>query len=122
MEFKLDTSTEMIIGIATLPARFDVNNCRNFKKAFSQWLQYSTNIVFDCNGIIFIDSSGLGTIVSCLRKVLEQQGELKLSGLGPKASLIFELTKAIQLFSIYPDTSSAIKSFSSMVRHENQVL
>jgi anti-sigma B factor antagonist len=111
MIFQLDTTTEKIIGIAALQARIDASNCSELQKGFSNWLQYSPNIVFDCSSLDFIDSSGLGTIVSCLRKALEQQGDLKLAALGPKVSLIFELTKVIKLFSIYPDTASAVKSF-----------
>ena len=115
MIFQLDTSTKRTIGVAALQARIDANNCNDLKKAFSEWLQYSPNIVFECSGLEFIDSSGLGAFVSCLRKALEEQGDLRLAGLGPKVSLIFELTKAIKLFSVYPDSSSAVASFSSAV-------
>jgi len=114
MIFQLDTSTKKTIGIAALQVRIDANNCNDLKKAFSHWLHYSPNIVFDCSGLEFIDSSGLGAIVSCLRRALELQGDLRLAGLGPKVSLIFELTKAKQLFSMYPDTSSAVASFSTV--------
>jgi anti-sigma B factor antagonist len=49
--------------------------------------------------------------VACLRKALERNGDLKLAGLNPKVSMVFELTKANKLFSIFPDTGSAIQSF-----------
>lgn len=114
MIFQLDTSTDKTIGIAALQARIDASNCNELQKAFSQWLQHSTNIVFDCSALDFIDSSGLGAIVSCLRKALEHHGDLRLAALGPKVSLIFELTKAKKLFSIYPDTSSAVTSFNAI--------
>jgi anti-sigma B factor antagonist len=113
MIFQLDTSTNKVIGIATLQARIDASNCNELQKGFSNWIQHSPNLIFDCSGLDFIDSSGLGTIVSCLRKALDLNGDLKLTSLGPKVSLIFELTKAIKLFSIYPDTASAVKSFST---------
>lgn len=114
MIFQIDTSTGIIIGIATLPVRIDATNCKELQKAFALWLQDSANIVFDCSALDFIDSSGLGAIVSCLRKALEHKGDLRLAALGPKVSLIFELTKAKQLFSIYPDTASAVTSFNAV--------
>ncbi len=114
MIFQLDTSTDTTIGIATLQVRIDATNCKELQKAFSLWLQDSANIVFDCSALDFIDSSGLGAIVSCLRKALEQKGDLRLAALGPKVSLIFELTKAKQLFSIYPDAASAVASFNAV--------
>ncbi len=114
MIFQLDTAADTTIGIATLPVRIDATNCKELQKAFSLWLQDSANIVFDCSALDFIDSSGLGAIVSCLRKALEQKGDLRLAALGPKVSLIFELTKAKQLFSIYPDAASAVTSFNAV--------
>jgi anti-sigma B factor antagonist len=114
MIFQLDRSTDKIIGIAAMHVRIDATNCKELQKAFSLWLHDSANIVFDCSALDFIDSSGLGAIVSCLRKALEQKGDLKLTALGPKVSLIFELTKAKQLFSIYPDAASAVTSFNAV--------
>jgi len=114
MIFQLDTSTDKTIVVVALQARIDAHNRHELQKAFLHWLQYSANIVFDCSALDFIDSSGLGTIVSCLRKALEHKGDLRLAALGPKVSLIFELTKAKQLFSIYPDAASAITSFNAV--------
>ena len=112
MNFQIDTSTGKSIGIATLQGRIDANNCSDLQKAFAQWLLNTAFIIFECSDLDFIDSTGLGTIVSCLRKALERNGELKLVKLGPKVSMIFEITKARQLFSIYPDTAQAIHSFT----------
>jgi anti-sigma B factor antagonist len=113
MEFHIDTSAGMTAGIAVLPDRIDAANCALVQQAFPDWLKRTANIVFDCSRLEFLDSSGLGVIVSCLRKAIEHKGDLKLAGLGTKVTMLFELTKAKRLFSIHPDTASAVAEFSS---------
>ncbi len=114
MIFHLDTTTPQPLGVVLLKKRIDSNNSSELQKAFTQWLQQTNNFVFDCAELDFIDSSGLGAIVSCLRKALEQHGDLKLAALGPKVAMIFELTKAKKLFSVFSDRSEAIQSFSTV--------
>ncbi len=114
MIFHLDTSTSQPVGIAVLKARIDASSSSELQKDFTNWLQQTSNFVFDCKELDFIDSSGLGTIVSCLRKALEHQGDLKLAALGPKVAMVFELTKAKKLFSIFSDSSEAIQSFGTV--------
>ncbi len=112
MIFHLDNSTSQPVGIVILKKRIDASNSSELQKAFAHWLQQTNRLVFDCTELDFIDSSGLGAIVSCLRKTLEHHGDLKLAGLGPKVAMVFELTKAKKLFSIFSDSSEAIQSFS----------
>jgi anti-sigma B factor antagonist len=114
MIFHLDTSTTQPLGVVLLKKRVDANNSSELQKAFAQWLQQTSNFVFDCTELDFIDSSGLGAIVSCLRKALEHHGDVKLAALGPKVAMVFELTKAKQLFSVFSNSSEAIQSFGTV--------
>ncbi|NTW83587.1 MAG: STAS domain-containing protein [Chlorobiaceae bacterium] len=111
MKFRIDTTTGPHVGVVTLSGRIDAGNSNELQNSFLSWLLETTHFVFDCSGLDFIDSSGLGVIVSCLRKALERNGDLRLAGLGPKVAMVFELTKAKKLFSIFPDAVSAIQSF-----------
>ncbi len=113
MTFHVDTSTGKKIGIAELSGRLDAISGSELQKSFRLWQQETRDIVFDCVKLDFIDSSGLGAVVSCLRKALEQSSDLRLAGLSKNVSMVFELTKAKKLFSIFPDTREAIKSFST---------
>jgi anti-sigma B factor antagonist len=113
MKFRIDTTTGPHVGVVTLNGRIDAENCIELQNAFLSWLLETSLFVFDCSGLDFIDSNGLGTIVSCLRKALERNGDVKLAGLGQKVAMVFELTKAKKLFSIFPDTGSAVQSFGN---------
>ena len=59
----------------------------------------------------YIDSSGLGALVSISKKVREQGGELRLSGLNEDLRSLFELTKLDTLFAITDTADQAIAAF-----------
>ena len=114
MKFSIDTSTGITIGIAELTGRIDAQNSNELQKAFTLWMMHTAFLVFDCSALEFIDSSGLGMIVGCLRKALEKNGDLRLVGLNPKVAMVFSLTKAERLFSMFSNTGDAIASFTAV--------
>ena len=59
----------------------------------------------------YIDSSGLGALVSISKKVREQGGELRLSGLNEDLRSLFELTKLDTLFAIADSSAQALAGF-----------
>lgn len=70
-----------------------------------------TRLVVDLSGVDFLDSSGLGALVACLRKVREKHGDIKLAGLRPEVKSIFEITRVSRLFQICADAAEASSSF-----------
>lgn len=59
----------------------------------------------------YIDSSGLGALVSISKKIREQGGELRLSGLNEDLRSLFELTKLDTLFAIADTSDQALAAF-----------
>src|SRR3712207_7092342 len=59
----------------------------------------------------YIDSSGLGVLVSLSKKIREQGGELRLANLNEDLRTLFELTKLDTLFSIADSRDEALSSF-----------
>jgi anti-sigma B factor antagonist len=59
----------------------------------------------------YIDSSGLGVLVSLSKKIREQGGELRLSSLNEDLRTLFELTKLDTLFRIADDKAQALDGF-----------
>lgn len=59
----------------------------------------------------YIDSSGLGALVSVNRKVREAGGELRLAGLNEDLRALFELTKLDTLFTIADTPAGALVGF-----------
>jgi len=59
----------------------------------------------------YIDSSGLGVLVSLSKKIREQGGELRLANLNEDLRTLFELTKLDTLFQIADSRDEALTSF-----------
>jgi anti-sigma B factor antagonist len=59
----------------------------------------------------YIDSSGLGVLVSLSKKIREKGGELRLSSLNEDLRTLFELTKLDTLFRITDDKEAALEGF-----------
>jgi anti-sigma B factor antagonist len=59
----------------------------------------------------YIDSSGLGVLVSLSKKIREQGGELRLSSLNEDLRTLFELTKLDTLFRIADSREEALEGF-----------
>lgn len=68
-------------------------------------------ILIDFSRTGYIDSSGLGALVSISKRVRETGGELRLSGLNEDLRSLFELTKLDTLFAIAETSQQALASF-----------
>lgn len=112
MMFKTINHAGGMIGVTTLNGRLDAVNCSQLCEQFNSWLTQTNRFIFDCETLDFIDSSGLGAIVSCLRKSIAAKGDLFLVNLGPKVAMIFDLTRANGLFATYSDLDEALTAYA----------
>ena len=69
------------------------------------------NILLDLGEVNYIDSSGLGEMVSAYTTAKNQGAELKLLKLTKKVHDLLQLTKLYTVFDIYDDEASAIASY-----------
>ena len=68
-------------------------------------------LLIDFSRTGYIDSSGLGALVSIPKKVRENNGTLRLAGLNEDLRSLFELTKLDTLFTITETPEQALASF-----------
>jgi len=68
-------------------------------------------ILIDFSDTGYIDSSGLGALVSLSKKLREADGELRLAGLNDDLRTLFELTKLDTLFRIDASPEEALAEF-----------
>jgi anti-sigma B factor antagonist len=68
-------------------------------------------ILLNLGQVNYIDSSGLGMLVSSFTSARKQGGELKLLNLTNKVSDLMQITKLYTVFDIANDEASALKSF-----------
>ena len=68
-------------------------------------------IVLNLAGINYIDSTGLGELVSGYRLVKSQGGDLKLMNLNKQVSDLLQITRLYAVFEIHNDEAHAVASF-----------
>ena len=69
-------------------------------------------IVLDLGEVTYIDSSGLGEMVSCLTTATRENAAIKLANLGKRSKDLLVMTKLIMVFSVYDTEAEAIASFA----------
>lgn len=73
--------------------------------------QGARRLVFDFTPTAYIDSSGLGALVSMSKRVRQAGGDLRLAGLNEDLRSLFELTKLDTLFAIFDTPAEALAGF-----------
>ena len=68
-------------------------------------------IVLNMDNVTYIDSSGIGELVSAFTTVRNQGGELKLLNLTKKVHDLLQITKLYTVFDIKDDETAAVGSF-----------
>jgi len=69
-------------------------------------------ILFNLGDVDYIDSSGLGHLVSAFSSVQKQGGELKLLHLTKKVQDVMQITRLYTVFEIMDDEAAAVRSFA----------
>ena len=71
----------------------------------------SKKILLNLGDVTYIDSSGIGELVSAFTAVRREGGELKLLNLTKKVHDLLQITKLYTVFDIKDDEATAIKAF-----------
>ena len=108
----MNISTEEInktIVIRIDEERLDAHNSGELKVVMQQLFEDGNLILLvDLKNVRFIDSSGLGALVSGFKNATVNHGILKLSSLQPQVKSMFELTRLHRVFEIFPTAADAL--------------
>ncbi|NVN89868.1 MAG: STAS domain-containing protein [Desulfuromonadales bacterium] len=92
--------------------RLDAHNSEDLKAEMNRlFAAGSKELIVDLKDVRFIDSSGLGVLVSGFKNASTRQGSLKLSGLQTQVRSMFELTRLHRVFDIFQTTDEALESY-----------
>lgn len=104
-------STETIDGVLVVRVderRLDASKAPLFKDHISQAIGDGINrLVLDLGQVEFIDSSGLGVIVSVLKR-LGPSGNLAIAGANSAVRRLFSLTRMDRVFTLYDSPQAAV--------------
>jgi anti-sigma B factor antagonist len=68
-------------------------------------------ILLNLGGVSYVDSSGIGELVSSYSTVTREGGQLKLLNLTQKIQDLLAITKLLTVFDVYDDEQTALSSF-----------
>jgi anti-sigma B factor antagonist len=102
-----------MVTIVTFPGEYlDASVVKEFKEDIARVIEGNgRKVVFDISRLQFIDSSGLGAILSCLRKLNGAGGDLKLCGMTKPVRALFELVRMHRIMDIYNTRDEAVSAF-----------
>ncbi len=84
-----------------LSGEIDIYNADDLKQDLHALVdEYQSDIEIDCKDLKYIDSTGLGVLVSALKKVKDYDGKVKLYNLKPHIAKIFYLTGLTKIMEI----------------------
>lgn len=100
------------VSVVTVEGQLIVANRQELKQLVQDALDRGDRkFLLDFTKTAYIDSSGLGALVSISKKVREAGGDLRLSGLNEDLRSLFELTKLDTLFAITESAAEALAAF-----------
>jgi len=112
----MDIPVEQVDGVAVaeIPVdELDASNSADLKRAMAPILDSYSKLVIDLGRLRFVDSSGLGAMLSCLRQVSAKGGDLKLCAMSKAVRATFELVRMHRIFDILPTREDAARAFQA---------
>jgi len=98
----LDISGRIVLGEETAALRSLLNDLLG---------KGHNKILFNLGEVDYIDTAGLGFLISALAGVRKQGGELKLLKLTQKVQDVMQITKLYTVFDIFDDETTARRAF-----------
>lgn len=110
MPFVIETAGEvLVVGVV---GQLVVGNRQEFKQTVTDEVERGARrILIDFSETGYVDSSGLGALVSINKRVREAGGEMRLASLNEDMRTLFELTRLDTLFKLYATRADALAQF-----------
>lgn len=89
------------------------SDSKRFHAELDKWLEEGNRqFVIDLGNVDWMNSSGLGILISGLKKIKDHQGNLRLARITEKIKNVLTITKLLIVFRIHDTVEEAVGSFS----------
>jgi anti-sigma B factor antagonist len=96
---------------ADVTVRLDLSTVPVFKELIPEAIGEAENVILDLSNVAFVDSSGLGAILSCVRDLTSSGGDLKICSVQQRVMVMFDLVRLPKIIGIHADVDSAVAAF-----------
>jgi len=111
---ELNEKMEEGILILTVSGEIDLNQSPTLRTALRAKAAAKTPcLLLDFSAVIYIDSSGLATLIEYYQSCRAYAGKLAICSLTPRVRSSFDLVRLSEVFAIYPDQAAARKSLAT---------
>jgi anti-sigma B factor antagonist len=103
------------VAVLSLKGRLDLASGSMLKDEVKRLFEKEVNLIhLNLNDVEFINSSGLGSLVSIMKEVRLLKGRFTLSNLASYVQEIFEITQLSHIFEVFPTEEEALASFQAV--------
>lgn len=112
---EINVREEANLTVLNLKGRLDLATGSALKEQVKQLFETGkTAIHLNLADVEFINSSGLGSLVSIMKEIRLQRGRLTLSNLASYVQEIFEITQLSHIFEIFVTEQEALNSYQTI--------
>ena len=109
----INKRTKDDIIILDITGEIDLYNAPEIKDIINKLIEEQKyNVIINLEKVSYIDSSGIGALISSLSNLKKYQGGLKIINVYASVRKVFELTKLTSFFEIFDSEEDALVSFN----------
>ena len=110
MQINIRNDEDVII--LEIAGKVDLHNAINIKNSVIQYVTGGRRkFVFSFKNVNYIDSTGIGVLLSCRTLIRSNRGQLRICGINDSIKKIFDLTKLTAIFKTFDEEQEAVDSF-----------
>jgi anti-sigma B factor antagonist len=98
-------------GVLSFRGPLTMENVTSFLNAVRR--ESAPTMILDLSGVPYLDSSGLGSLVSACTSCTKAGRRVALTGVNKRVLKVFEITKVEHVFLMFPTLGDAIEAFTN---------
>jgi len=105
--------TTRVVGRATifdLQGSIDLGNSLVLRTKLFETLPAASRLALNMSGVVYLDSSGIATLIEALKKARDLKKDFVLFGLGSRVYDVLKLTNLLGVFQILESEEQALEA------------
>ncbi len=110
----MQPTVEHVDGVAVVSVHLDeldISSVDDFNHDIAVIMEENKKLVLDMSRVQFIDSSGCGAIIACLKRLADAGGDLKLCGVNKAVATVLQLIRLHRICDILESREEAVQAF-----------
>ncbi|KUG27121.1 anti-sigma f factor antagonist (spoiiaa-2) [hydrocarbon metagenome] len=111
------TEERGVLVIGNLPEKFDYTVCNDALRHITPAMDDGPKkLVVSFAGVSFLDSCGIGTLITLRNRLMKEKGAMALCDIGERLENILKITDLRKVFALYANRDEAVSGLSDAER------